>query len=266
MNTTQGGVLVGGVVIPIEGLTILNPLDTPWCRLDPGDYHQRRTPWIRQIIPHGTRGGWPQPIIPGAGPGRRAQNVADFWRGDPQHSAAQLVVDTDGVVACLADLASCAAYHATVSNEWSVGIEQAQVGKDELYEATLHATAKLIVGLCDIFSIPLQMPRGYNGHPLKRLLNGGPDFAGVYGHRSNTERRGRGDPGDALFVELEALGFESFDLDAGEDLAAWKKRQAYLNLRGEKLTVDGIAGPGTITAMRKHGFTSGRAVDVAAVF
>lgn len=258
MSTTKGGVLIGGLVVPIPGLTILNPLDTPWCRLDPGDYKTRRTPWIRQIIPHGTRGGWPQPVLPGAGPGKRAKVVADFWRGDPQHSAAQLVTDTDGVVACLADLATCAAYHATVSNEWSIGIEMAQVGKDELYEATITSTARLIDGLCDVLGIPKQMPRGYNGRPLKRLLNGGPDFAGVYGHRSNTDRRGRGDPGDALFVELRALGFEEFDLDAGEDLAVWKRRQAKLGVKA-----DGIVGPGTMAALRAGGFRDGRAVDAA---
>jgi hypothetical protein len=260
---TKGGLLINGLVVPVEGLTILNPLDTEWCRLDPGDYHRRRTPWVRQIIPHGTRGDWPQPIIPGSGPGKRAQLVADFWRGDPTHSAAQLVTDTDGVVACLCDLATTAAYHATVSNEWSIGIEQAQVGKSELYEATLRATARLIDALCDIFEIPKQMPRGYDGKPLQRLLDGGPDFAGVYGHRSNTDRRGRGDPGDALFVELGALGFESFDLDRREDLFVWKRRQAKLNAMGERLTVDGIVGPGTMQAMHRHGFKSGRELDVA---
>src|SRR5690606_41324392 len=62
-------------------------------------------------------GLWPQHVIPGAGKGGRDRVVADFWRNDPTHSAAHLVVDTDGSVACLADLARDAAYHATVGGD-----------------------------------------------------------------------------------------------------------------------------------------------------
>lgn len=255
----KGGLLIGGIVHSVSGLDIVNPVDGPaWCRLSPSDYKTRRTPWVRQVVIHGTRGGWPQNVLPGAGKGDRAKIVADFWRGDLTHSAAQLVVDTDGRVACLCDLATCAAYHATVSNEWSVGIEMAQLGSGDVYEATLGATVLLVSALCDLLGIPKQMPDRYEGRPLRRLLDGGPDFAGVYGHRSNTDRRGRGDPGDAVFVELEAAGFEKFDLDAGSDLAAWKRRQAKLGVKA-----DGIVGPGTMAALRAGGFKDGRAVDAA---
>lgn len=255
----KGGLLIGGIVHSVAGLDIVNPVDGPsWCKLDPGDGRRRRTPWVRQVIVHGTRGGWPQNVLPGAGKGDRAKVVADFWRGDPTHSAAHLIVDTDGKVACLCDLASTTAFHATVSNEWSVGIEMAQLGAGDVYEATLGATVRLVAALCDLLGIPKQMPDRYEGRPLKRLLDGGPDFAGVYGHRHNTDRRGRGDPGDAVFLELAAAGFERFDLDTGADLAAWKRRQAKLGVKA-----DGIVGPGTMAALRAAGYASGRELDAA---
>lgn len=262
MAVTSGGLLVAGVVVPVDGLAVANPLDTAWCRLAAGDYRKRKTTWVRAIVIHGTRGGWPQPIIPGAGPGGRDKVVADFWRGDPVHSAAQLVVDTDGTVACLCDLARDAAYHATVANDWSIGIEMAQVGASELYEATLAATVRLVLALCETFEIPFQMPIGpYAGRPLKRLVNGGPDFAGVYGHRDNTSRRGRGDPGDVIYRELEVAGAERFDLDARTDLDAWERRQRKLNAMGTVVEVDGIAGPATMRALRSFGCSSGRELD-----
>lgn len=260
---TKGGLLIAGVIIPVEGLAIANPTDTTWCRLDPADYRQRKTTWIRQIIVHGTRGGWPQAIRPGAGAGGRDKVVAEFWRGDPEHSAAQLVVDTDGTVACLCDLAHVAAYHATVSNDWSIGIEMAQVGESEVYEATLAATVRLVRALCYHFAIPFQMPTAYQGKPLERMLTGGKDCVGVFGHRDNTTRRGRGDPGDAIMAALEQATAERMDFDRDQDIMMWKLRQAKLNAMGETLTVDGICGPGTMAAMRRHGFESGRELDAS---
>ncbi len=261
---TRGGLLVAGVILDVPGLRIENPHTAPWCKLDPGDYRSRKSTWVRQIIVHGTRGGWPQPVLAGAGPGGRDKVVAEFWRGDPEHSAAQLVVDTDGSVACLCDLAYVAAYHATVSNDWSIGIEMAQVGASEVFEATIASTVTLVRALCDAFAIPFQIPTAYRGVPITRMATGGRDCAGVFGHRDNTRRRGRGDPGDAIMAELELAGAERMDFDMGVDIARWSDRQRKLNAMGDRLTVDGLAGPGTIRAMRRRGFQSGREIDGAA--
>lgn len=259
----NGGLLIAGVVVPVDGLEILNPVDGPnWCRLAAGDYTKRRTTWIRQIIVHTTKGLWPQHVIPGAGKGGRDRVVADFWRNDPTHSAAHLVVDTDGSVACLADLARDAAYHATVSNDWSIGIEMYQESNGGLYEATIASTVRLVAALCARFSIPFQIPTPYVG-PIARMTSGGKDCVGVFGHRDNTTRRGRGDPGDLVMAELQLAGAERLDFAAGEDLAFWKRRQRKLNAMGEKLDVDGIAGPATMRALRARGFTSGRELDRA---
>jgi hypothetical protein len=270
--------LIEGKPVPVEGVSVLPPAEVggpPWARLDPGDYALRQTPWIRQIVVHTTGGLWPQPILAGAGKPGHAQAVADMWRGADRgdgervHSAAQLIVDFDGTVACLCDLFRCAAYHAEASNQWSIGIEMCTTPRGEIYEATLKATAKLVSALCwPVFPIPRQMPSGpYRNQPLSRmevqsntLLGigrhqiGGPDCIGVFGHRDNTSERGRGDPGDAIWTELAALGFEAWDFEAREDLLVGKERQAALNARGARLTVDGQVGPRSLLAAENQGY------------
>lgn len=262
----MNALLIGGLFIGVPGLEILSPGPDapPWCQLDPGDYRARKTSWVRQIIIHTTKGIEPQHIIPGAGPSGREQVVAEFWRGDPQHSAAQVVIGSDGKVACLCDLAKVAAYHATTCNDYSVGIEVYQERDGGIYEAAIAALGLLVPALCEAFQIPFQIPTAYDNRPLTRLVGGGPDCVGVFGHRDNTTRRGRGDPGDAVFAELELRGAERLDFEARDDLTRWKRRQQRLTTFGAKaIVIDGIAGPSTVHAMRRFGFASGRAIDVA---
>ncbi len=279
---TRGGLLIAGVVIPVEGLVIDNPTTASWCRLSSRDYATRRSTWIRQIILHTTKGAWPQHVLPGAGPSGRDKRTADYWYDDPdgkQQSAAQLVVDSDGTVACLGDLARVAAYHATASNDWSIGIEIYQEAGGVIYEAALASAVRLVDALCEHLSIPRQIPTAYRERPLGRgqvhryadrtdydLSN----CVGVLGHRDNTTSRGRGDPGDEIFRYLEFAGYERLDFARGEDLDVWRRRQRKLNAMGAsyplpfpKLTVDGIAGLGTMRALREHGFASGRELDAA---
>jgi len=243
-----------------------------WARLDRGDATSRHA-WVRQVIIHSTGGIWPQPIIQGAGPGGELARYADIWQSDPAHSAAHLVVDSAGAAACLADLVEVTAYHAEASNPWSIGIEMVQGAGGELHEATIDATARLVAAICDAVGIPEQMPRGpYRGRPLSRMelvragtrrQLGGSDVVGVLGHRDNTSARGRGDPGDAIWTALAALGFEGVDYDGGEDLELGRHRQAALVARGEQLEVDGLVGPASLAAARRQGFARWRDVPTA---
>lgn len=252
------GLLYNGRHVDVPGLNIISPGDEPWAKLDKGDFRSRPTKWIRQIMCHTTKGVWPQKILPGVGPAHRAKLVADFWRGDPQHSAAPLVVGSDGIIACLADLFLIEAWHAGYSNPWSIGIEGYQEAGGGLYEAMLDSYVKLIVALCKLTGVQFQIPkRAYNGHPMKRMLMGGPDMIGVFGHRDNTEDRGRGDPGEELFLRLVAAGAEQFDFEAGEDIAVWKTRQTDLIKQGYKLTSDGLPGPATVAALKASGVPDG---------
>jgi len=285
----MSGLLISGSLVQIPGLRMVAPAGyggPAWATLTTDDYRSRPSSWIRQVIIHTTKGIWPQREISGAGPGGSGKVVADFWRGDPAHSAAQIVVDTDGTVVCLADLARSAAYHAEGSNPWSIGIEMYQLGDGGIYSATLDATATIVAALTmsglpgrtGLFQIPAQMPRGpYRSAPLLRMESGsgsarrnfgGPNLVGVFGHRDNTSQRGRGDPGDLIFGRLAALGFEGMDYDGNEDLSRGVERQQALNAhddaaghKGPRLTIDGVFGPASAAAMARHGFKRWR--DVA---
>lgn len=260
------GLLIAGLLHEVPGVECLSPGagSPPWLRLAPGDYKQRATKWVRQIVVHTTKGIDPQIIRPGGGPGGRDKVVADFWRHDPQHSAAHIVVDADGSVACLADLATVAAYHATSANDLSVGIEMYQESDGSVWQATIDSTVAICGVIADVLGIPRQMHHApYAGRPIARLVTGGADVVGLYGHRDQTDRRGRGDPGGAIYAALRGAGWEGFDFGARQDLDRWISRQQKLRAMGEHVDVDGICGPGTMAAMRRRGFRTGPELDAA---
>ncbi len=289
LSRGSGGLMIGGIIVPVAGLNIIPPFGSggpEWCQLHSGDYTPRKTTWVRQVIVHTTGGNWPQPIRPGGGNPGHAKQIADMWRGadrgggEKVHSAAQIIVDFDGSIACLCDLARIAAYHAEGSNGWSIGIEMSTMPDGSIYSATLDATVMLLEALTlsgkpgsGLFPIPSQIPKQpYKNQPLLRIETGtgatrhnlgGPDCVGVFGHRDNTSNRGFGDPGDEIFKRLIAVGFEAVDFDLKQDIALGRQRQAALNAGGESLTVDGIVGPASISAMRRHGFSRWR--DVVAM-
>jgi hypothetical protein len=262
--------LIRGQRVDLPGPETIGPGDVPWAKLSPEDYRKRDPKdWIRQIIVHTTKGTDPQHVKPGRGSGGRGKQVADYWSGSSQSSGAQLVVDNDGSIACLADLALDMAFHATTSNRWSIGIEMYQELDGGIYEATYASTIALVLFLCERMSIALQTTgRVYNGDAIDRMkFDGGPDMCGVFGHRDNawdfvrkTSSRGRGDPGDEIYRRLALAGWEQLDFEARQDIAVWRLRQRVLNDLGEHLTVDGIAGPATIAAMRRRGFRHGREI------
>lgn len=284
------GLLIAGGLHPTPGVTVFPPMShggPPWAYLDAGDYAMRPSQYVPQVIVHTTGGHWPQPIISGSGPAGHAKQIAEMWngrdRGDGKqvHSAAQLVVDYNGDVYCLADLVRIAAYHAEGSNPRSVGIEMCTTPHGGIYTATLDATARLIALLTwsgisgsGLLPIPAQMPRGpYRNAPLRRMETGsgdarentgGRDCVGVFGHRDNTSRRGAGDPGNEIWNRLAGLGFEGLDYNGREDLLLGKGRQATLNAHGARLAVDGVVGPASIAAAKLQGYGRWRDVPAAA--
>jgi hypothetical protein len=253
----MAGLLVNGVEHSVDDLIVINANDAAWCRLDTKDGKPRPTPWVRQIILHTTKGDAPH-VLPGRGSGGKARRTAEMWRNDPTPSGAHLVIDNDGTVACLCDLAEIETYHATVSNPWSIGIEMYQEAGNGVYEAVYATALKLVPALCRMFGIQLQIPKlPYRNEPLRRMIDGGENCVGIFGHRDNTPRRGEGDPGDEVFARLAALGAERFDHDAGEDIEIWKHRQLMLNDGGAALKVDGIPGPRTVAALVAAGHPTG---------
>jgi hypothetical protein len=287
------GLLIGGVLQPAIGLTVIPPSmagginygGPDWATLGPEDYRERPTTAVTQVICHTTGGLWPQNVRPGKGPAGHAKQIADMWRGadhgggERVHSAAQLIIDFDGTVTCLGDLVRQMAYHAEMSNPYSVGVEASTLPDGSIYEATLVAYVRLLCVLtwsglpgAGLLPIPAQVHAGpYRGVPLARMETGngptrhqlgGPDCAGVFGHRDNTSERGRGDPGDEIMTRLVTqVGFEALDYATDEDLAVGKRRQAVLVARGEPIAIDGVFGPRTAAAMQRQGFRRWR--DVA---
>lgn len=280
--------LIAGKKVEVPEVNTLGPGEHPLSRLDPRDYRLRsRGTWVRQLIIHTTGGRWPQHVIEAPGKGGEDESISGYWQRDPKSSGAHLVVDTDGSALCLCDLVEVEAYHATTSNPFSIGLEMCQRKDGGLHRATLVSTLRIITFLCgydecDLLFIPFQIPgHKYARRPIERMrLQGGPDMAGVFGHRDNAwtfpwqltpdqlkrypegyASRGQGDPGDIIFRMLAAAGAESYDFDLGADRAAWRRRQQRLNTRGAKLSVDGIPGPATRRAMRVVGALTGSAVD-----
>lgn len=273
---TASGLLINDRLVDVPGLTVVPPAShggPSWAKLSVGDYRMRHTTWVRQIVVHSTGGNWPMPIIPGAGPGGEGFRYADIWATDPTHSAAHIVVESNGTVVCLADLAIVCAYHAEMCNDWSVGIEMTQHRDDTMHQATLDATARLVQAICEALSIPFQVcSPAYHSEPLPRMevvteghrhQLGGPDCIGVFGHRDSTSTRGRGDPGDAIYSALTAIGAEPLDYANDQDLHLGAARQSFLNSRGSHLVVDGLVGPASLREAKRQGFASWRQVPPA---
>ncbi len=276
------GLLLAGQLVATPGVTVIPPAafgGPSWNQLHPDDYVARQVP-VSLITLHTTGGRDPQPIRPGKGRPGHARQILEMWSGADHrggelvHSGAPLLVDYDGTAYCAADLVRTAAHHAQRINQRAVGIEMCTLPDGSIYEATLDAAARLVALLtwsgapgAGLVAIPAQMPRGpYCGRPLLRLELAGVQtdgrvVVGVIGHRDQTARRGRGDPGDAIWSRLAALGFEGVDYDGGEDLEVGKQRQAALNARGERLVIDGIVGPASLAAAQRQGFARWR--DVA---
>lgn len=248
------GLKIGTKLVDVPGVDIIAPGETPWAHLDRMDCRTRRTRWVRQIILHTTKGEWPQHVVPGRGPANRDERVARFWQGSERQSAAHIVIDSDGSAACLADLLEVEAYHATVVNRWSVGIEIYQEADGGVYEAALTSAVRIVAALCRAFGVQFQIPaRPYLRRPLTRLASdGGPDVVGIFGHRDVTDNRGKGDPGEAVWDFLEAAGAEVLDYENGADLIVWKARQLALGV-----AADGVPGPLTVKALKANGHPDG---------
>lgn len=243
--------ILDGKAVDVAGLDVRSWLDVASMRVLREDARPRRTRWVRSIVLHTTQGDEPQRVCPGRGPTGLAARTVAAWGNDSRHAGAHLIVDGDATVWCLADIVRDATFHATSLNEVSVGIELAQTRQLEVWQAQLDAVVVLVDALTRLLGIQRQVHAPYRGsdHPVPRLAAGGEDCVGVFGHRDQSEDRGKGDPGDAIVLELRRAGYEAWDFAAGRDLAAWRIRQRSLT----GLNEDGVPGPVTVAAVASAG-------------
>jgi hypothetical protein len=262
------GITIDGHDEQIHGITTRSFLEDPTLKLSPEDCRPRSGA-ITSIVLHTTKGipggkdKRRQEIRPGFGaPVGAGARAASCWRDDGRAGGAHLVVDFDGSVTCHADLVRTTAYHAGAANARSIGIEIYQGSRAELYAGQLEVVVALVDWLTLRFGVQRAIPAGYLGGPIARLELGAVDFSGVFGHRDCSSNRGAGDPGDEVFRLLAAAGYERWDIEARQDVAAWKSRQQQLGL-----TADGVPGPRTRAALaaagRRGGLWVSRPADVA---
>lgn len=263
------GLIIRGKEYDVPSLTIDNYNDTEALRRGNEDGALRNTSWVRQVIIHTTKGipggsnRVPQTVNPGAGPGGESFKVNSFWTNSNKQSGAHLIINSDGTVGCVADLAVEKMYHAgnRAVNDTSIGIEIFQLSDGSIYEASLESCVKLCEFLASHFGIQKQIHLPYNNGPVFRLEQGGSDCVGFFGHRDVSNNRGLGDPGDIVMECLLNTGFEAFDFSKSEDLDVWKKRQAEMGI-----TTDGIPGPKTVATLLENGYPSGLWDEAASFF
>lgn len=262
MSLRATGLIINGIAVDVPFITVVNYFDDARLRLKIGEDGARRPKHaVTSIVLHTTRGApdsddtREQVIRPGAGPSSHAGVEVNIdWHKDGRCAGAHLVVDFDGVVYCLADLLLEMSYHATSVNPSTIGIEIKQGNDCEMYDAQLDAVVRLCNWLTYYFGIQRQIPDKYRG-PVARLEAGARDYRGVFGHRDQTGRRGRGDPGDPVMERLARAGYEAFRLDRGDDRMVWRARQRALGMHDHD--VDGIPGQQTTAELVAHGYKGG---------
>lgn len=256
------GLAINNQNVEVPGLNIVSYLQNPKLRLSSGDRRTRNTKWVRSIIIHTTMGIDPTIVIPGFGPDLKAdERIVEYYNSDPEHNGCHICIDADASIGCYADLLLDTTYHATSINEVSVGIEIKQTVKGEIWQAQIDAVVVLVDAITNFLGIQRQVHYPYTKYrPVPRLVSGGKDAIGVFGHRDQTTRRGPGDPGDPVFDALRESGYLAFDYVKDEDLDFWRRFQ-----KRWKLSIDGVPGPSTtglIKKFKKSGLFVDRPIDL----
>ena len=235
------------------------------------DYGKRSTTWVRNICVHTRMGVWPQVHGPSIKDRHWDRLGVNRGSADDRIASWHISIDSDGSYVCHLDIVRDKAYHCGQVNEYSIGIEMYQTYPEgKVTDETMATCVKII----NVLTRELGIQRQYvkeTGH-IKRFARSrkpsatsrsqqlaympgggnGADFVGVFGHRNATRNRGRGDPGDRIFVLLEGEGYEGFNVDQDEDKEHWIRRQERMGLNA-----DGVPGPTTRKTIEADGQAHG---------
>lgn len=205
------GLVIRGEQVAVPGLAIVNFLDEPALRLDmPNDGNKRPADSeVRAVILHTTVGRNHDPVVvrTAAPPlAHLARRVIRGWQRTDRRAGAHLLVDADGTVYNIADLADEMAYSASGFNTSTVAIEVVQQQRGDLFQAQLDALALLVEKIVEVFKLPRRCC-----FPYLKARDGIAAERGVIGHRDCSDNRGSGDPSDAVMrVFASREGWESF--------------------------------------------------------
>lgn len=218
-----------------------------------------RTKPIKNIVLH-TNEGLNSQLATGIGPNSRIDEaLARYQINSEREVSWDYTVDLNGDVICQNDPVIDYSWQAGSINPNSLGIEMVQQNKEGiryLYEEQL----KKVVLLIDFLTAALGIQRQIAWDKIKnkpvltqisRIINF-KDFIGVTGHVQWTKDRGKGDPGEHIFIALKEAGYECFDLSLKEDQETWKQRQNNLGIES-----DGIPGKKTVDALKSKGYKNG---------
>lgn len=253
-------IVIGGRRIETPAFESVSFLDDA-TKAPPVIHSSPRTRRVRSIILHSVRGTL-GPVKSGFKPSSRAEAEARYQSHTTRAVSWDATLDTDGTLIWQNDPAARFTWQATAWNQFSIGIELVQDGDGTLYDGQLQTLVKVLDQLTAELRIQRQIAWGPSGLPTGVLARAdehgskqGVDMTGVYTHFMNTTSRGRGDV-TAPFEYLRRAQYECFDVPAGEDLAAWRKRQSeVLGFAGAD--ADGIPLDKTCAALEARGYDHG---------
>lgn len=227
---------------------------------------------IRGIVCH-THEGLRGKVLPGTGPNTTIdERLAMYQTNTDRYVSWDYTIDQNGDVICQNDPMIDYTWQGNMTNGYTLGFEMVQKlygnGTGDLFENEIKAAVTLIDFLTLVLGIQRQIPwDSVHNKPASKVITRmetGKDVVGIYGHRNITEKRGEGDPGDAIFYALKDAGYECFDYGKNEDIKTWKERQSSLGMATEDQ--DGLALDKTISFIKstnksKTGLWVSRPID-----
>jgi hypothetical protein len=213
---------------------------------------------IKNIILH-THEGIVSQLLQGIGPDSKIDEALARYQVNTERQVSwDYTVDLNGEVVCQNDPVQHYSWQAGQFNPSSLGIEIIQENKNGtryLYEEELKKTVLLVDFLTAALGIQRQIA-WKAGKPvltqIQRVIDNN-NFIGLLGHVNLTRDRGRGDPGEQIFIALKDAGYECFDVGSSQDITAWKQRQKDLGIEN----CDGIPGKQTVGLLKSKGYKNG---------